>query len=66
MENSASTFDQHIPNFVENSCPGASAGGATAEGQLNENNQGNLARPSDLHFSNNMEEQKRQRQRQEK
>ena len=61
MENSASTFDQHIPSFVENSCPEASAGGATA-GQLNENNQGNLARPSDLHFSNNMEEQKRQRQ----
>ena len=43
MENSASTFDQHIPSFVENSYPGASAGGATAEGQLNEIDQLGLA-----------------------
>ena len=45
MENSASTFDQHIPSFVENSCPGASAGGggATAEDQLNEIDQLGLA-----------------------
>ena len=43
MENSASTFDQHIPRFVENSCLGASAGGATAEDQLNEIDQLGLA-----------------------
>ena len=43
MENSASTFDQHIPRFVENSCLGASAGGATAEDQLNEIDQLSLA-----------------------
>ena len=43
MENSASTFDQHIPSCVENFCPGASAGGATAEDQLNEIDQLGLA-----------------------
>ena len=58
MENSARMFDQHIPKSVENSCLGASAEGAIAEGQLNENYQGNLAPPSDLHLSNNMEERK--------
>ena len=43
MENSASTFDQHIPRLVENSCLGASAGGATAEDQVNEIDQLGLA-----------------------
>ena len=60
MENSASTFDQHIPSFGDNSCPGASAGGATAEDQLNEIDQLGLAVwPVDFELTAELNEEQR-------
>ena len=48
MENSASDFEQHIPIFFKNSCPGAKAEGVTEEDCFSKNSQGTVTvRPID-------------------
>ena len=42
MENSASDFEQHIPSFLQNSCPGTSAEGATEEDYFSTDSQGTV------------------------
>ena len=48
MENSAGDFEQHIPSFFKNSCPGTSAEGVTEEDCFSKNSQGTVTfRPVD-------------------
>ena len=53
MENFASDFEQHIPSFFKNSCPGTSAEGVTEEDCFSKNSPGSLTRPSRHSLSEN-------------